>query len=136
MVLLNATAAIIAHINVQWMSDMNSIVKFFKYKLFYKRTWTFLYQRLTRGWDNSELWSLDYSLAKLILPRLKEFVKYSHGCPQDQEEKDWQHILNEMVYAMQFMASKERWACDDKKIWERVNAGLELFGKHFGSLWL
>ena len=47
---------------------------------FYWRTW---WDRRTKGFDESETWSMDYSLAKLIAPRLKMFIKefeYHHIC--------------------------------------------------------
>ena len=32
-------------------------------------------QRLTRGFDDRDLWNLDRTIAKLIVPRLKIFIK-------------------------------------------------------------
>ena len=36
----------------------------------YRRAVRHLYQRLTRGWDDSQTYSLDYSLGQIIAPRL------------------------------------------------------------------
>ena len=41
---------------------------------FYWRTW---WDRRTKGFDESETWSLDYSLSKLIAPRIEMFMKFS-----------------------------------------------------------
>lgn len=41
--------------------------------IFSKRFWKFLRQRITRGWDDSETWSLDSKITEFILPRLKRF---------------------------------------------------------------
>ena len=40
---------------------------------FYWRTW---WDRRTKGFDETETWSLDYSLSKLIAPRIEMFTKY------------------------------------------------------------
>lgn len=40
-----------------------------------KQYWKLLAQRRKYGFDESETWSLDYSLNKLIVPRLKMFIK-------------------------------------------------------------
>ena len=45
--------------------------------VFSKRYWKMWYQRRKYGFDESETWSLDYSLSKLIIPRLKMFKKLS-----------------------------------------------------------
>jgi hypothetical protein len=39
-----------------------------------KRNTKFFWQRCRRGFDDSEAWSLDQSLARVILPRLKEIA--------------------------------------------------------------
>ena len=40
-----------------------------------KRGAQFKKQRLERGFDESETWSLDYTIACFIAPRLKEFIE-------------------------------------------------------------
>jgi len=41
--------------------------------IFDKRDWKFLWQRWTRGFDDSETWVLYMPITKFILPRLKRF---------------------------------------------------------------
>jgi hypothetical protein len=118
----------------------------------------FFYQRLTRGYDDSCMWSLDHHLAKLILPRLKLFRQQPHGCPAgssagssdicfhptdaegDPDLAAWDEKLDKMVYAFEYIASGKSWeyemtleqeAAEDRKVAE----GLELFGKYFRGLW-
>lgn len=38
--------------------------------------WRTLKDRLTKGFDETETWSLDYSLAKLIAPRIAMYIEY------------------------------------------------------------
>ena len=92
-------------------------------------------QRMTRGWDDSETWSLDYSLAKVIAPRLKRFKELNNGHPGDMTEKQWDDILDRMIAAFEFLGSDERWMCYDNKKWNEVNEGLKLFGEYFTALW-
>lgn len=48
--------------------------------IFTKRFWKFLWQRWTRGFDDSETWSLDSTISYFILPRLKRFKEiYNNG---------------------------------------------------------
>lgn len=97
----------------------------------------FAYQRLTRGFDDSELWNLDHTISRFVLPRLKEFKrKYSvRGTPsQIETNEEWQAILDDMIKAFEIMSQSEFPDYDKNKI-EQVEKGLQLFVKHFNSLW-
>ena len=48
----------------------------------------------------------------------------------------WNRILDDMIYAMDIIATEKIYDIDfDTYDNERVDRGLELFGKHFCSLW-
>ena len=60
--------------------------------------------------SNKELWNLDYTIAKWILPRLKAYKKITDGFPpidrkvyyetkeyKDITFEDWQNILDEII---------------------------------------
>lgn len=78
-------------------------------------------------WDT---WSMDYTLAPIILHMLKQLQKSSHGAPYvDNEDvpeelrcyenpvddvdenhfKRWDYILEEMIFAMGAIASEDSW---------------------------
>lgn len=99
-----------------------------------KRDVRFVWQRLTRGWDDGDTFSLDYSVAKVILPRLKRFRQLTIGTPANLEEKEWQEILDKMIASFEFAASEERWNAGPED-YEKHNEGLDLFAKHYWSLW-
>jgi hypothetical protein len=79
------------------------------------------YQRRTRGFDDTELWSLDQPLAKHILPRLKAFRAYPlYGYPgmldepgmieddkngenHDHNFKIWLAIIDKMIIAFEYI---------------------------------
>lgn len=134
-------------------------------KGYLKRAW----QRCTRGWSDRDLWSLDYTIAKFSLPRLIELKKQMHGIPTvmfeklpkgkynynkkqtKAAEKKWNETLDEIIFAMDYVANCREHDYYPKKTWpekttkedyselleveKRVRAGLELFGKYFRNLW-
>lgn len=101
-----------------------------------KRKIKFIYQKLTRGWSDDETWSLDYSLAKLIAPRLKRFKQIICGHPHNMEEKEWHQDLDKMIAAFEFLGSEDRWSFDlDQKKMLEVQEGIDLFAKHYVGLW-
>jgi len=127
------------------------------------------WQRCTRGWSDRDCWSLDYTIAKFALPRLIELKKMMHGTPTSMfeklpegeynytpeqtasAEKKWNEILDEIIFAMDYVANCREYDYYPKKTWpekttkddyaellaveKRVQEGLLLFGKHFRSLW-
>lgn len=109
------------------------------------RSIKFLYQRLTRGFDDSATWSLDDHLAKLILPRLKRFKELNthawpggRGDPSDPATPEaWHGMLDQMIFAFEWHANDEKKYCSDydEAEYQKVEEGLRLFAKYFGALW-
>ena len=56
-------------------------------------------QRKERGFDNSELWCLDTTIAKFILPRLEAFHETYAGYPGFLTHQEWENILKCMISA-------------------------------------
>ena len=55
-------------------------------------------QRMERGFDDSETWSLRDTIGNFILPRLRRFKEVSIAFPADLEDaSDWENILNKMI---------------------------------------
>ena len=92
-------------------------------------------QRLSRGFDSSELWNLDATISKFIYPRLKAFYENicDSGCaPMGMEQTEWENILKTMVDGFELLSmdrikSKE----EEEKETEAVN----LLAKYFFALW-
>jgi hypothetical protein len=95
-----------------------------------KRRRRWWWQRRTRGWDDRELWNLDWEIAKFVLPRLKAFAESMKRPECDQE---WQQIMDDMVYAFEVHA-KEPPVFDAD--WGRRDRGLKHFAEHYGCLWI
>ncbi len=88
-------------------------------------------QRRTRGFDDTELWNLDVTFARFMLPRLKAFKEIDNGHPGNLTEKKWDSILDEIIAALEFMDSSE-YIHGDKT---QVERGMKLFAKWHQSMW-
>lgn len=110
------------------------LLKRLKNKLPSKQDIEFFFQRCWRGWDDSETFSLDFSLAKIILPRLKRFHQIKCGYPASMTKEEWNIILDKMIAMFEFSASEARYIAD-KKEFDKHQEGLELFTKYYWHLW-
>jgi hypothetical protein len=91
------------------------------------------WQRRTRGWDDRDLWSMDYTIAKFVLPRLKKFREVQIGHPAHMQEIEWKIALDEMIEAFKMI---ELDCCsNDPEYNSKIDRGLYLFYKHFRDLW-
>ena len=105
-----------------------------------------------------DLWNLDYTLAKIILPSLK-FLKGNSGSPWVDDEdvpeeirstqvikendwdideffhERWNYIIEEMVFAFESILSDKSEFELSKEDRERVENGIKLFGKYYQCLW-
>lgn len=65
-----------------------------------------------------ELWNLDYTVAKFILPRLIKFKENSSGFPGYDEADTmdkWQDILQKMITAFEHIVTDDDWWIDDPR---------------------
>jgi hypothetical protein len=114
--------------------------------------------RIRNGWDSSDTWSLQFTISKFILPRLKYFKKVNNGIPNGIYEKhrdpnrkvsentklaleEWNVKLDKMILAFQRIIDEDEDFHDwkDKKYWDKQEKikkdGLKLFAKYFEDLW-
>lgn len=83
-----------------------------------------LWHRIKYGYSGKEIWGLDYTLAKWIIPRLKELKEHTHGIsPEFNELEDWFVVLNQMIWSFEAIKSGE-W--DD---WEHSKFMIEQYAK-------
>ena len=129
-----------------------------KYKLSYideltgpgrkKRKKKYLAYKKKHGFDPSELWNLDSTILKFIIPRLKEFKKDMHGYPPEfssdvifHDDKDsaemvkyrdgmegWKITLNMMILELEDILE------DDWDV-SPIEFKDTLFAHYFRSLW-
>ncbi len=128
--------------NTDWIEKAaEEFEKAWKPKRFYRtrRFFRFLWQRLTRGWDDKDTWGLDHTLAGMILPRLCRFKELTNGFPISLTKAKWDEKLDEMIYSFE-MLSDYFW--DDemdieerKETRKRINKGLRTFANWYSALW-
>ena len=83
------------------------------------------------GFDKSECWNLDITIAKFILPRLKYFKENTISYPQVDIGLDgWHEILDKMIYSFDEILK------DDSTDQDKIQEGLELFAKYYVNLWI
>lgn len=115
------------------------------------------FQKLFRGFSDDELWNLDNTIAKWILPRLKRFKKDSIAFPAELGIPDkWDEILDKMIWSFDYIVNQDkyedeimekykdneldeeghyRWIKDANELSKKCQEGLDLFGTYFRSLW-
>ncbi len=114
---------------------------------------------------DKETYSLDYTIAQFVLPRLKRFKELDRGCPtkffldadgnshfddekwEEKAHKEWQAILDCMIYSFNQIVNEfggpdklENESFEDYKIryaqWQdSIQNGLNYFAKYFMDLW-
>ncbi len=89
------------------------------------------WQRRTRGWDESEIWSLDITLSAWLWPRLELLRDHEHGYPWALDEETWFAILDKLAQTFRFIAEDE----DNPARWAYIEEGLDLFREFFHDLW-
>ncbi len=91
-------------------------------------------QKFTRGFDDSDLWNLDETIIKFLIPRLEAFRELKSresNCElkKEQQIKDLSKIINALyVYSMNSYGMDP----SDK---QKVDEGLQLFAKILPELW-
>lgn len=94
------------------------------------------YQRVRYGFELRESWGLDYSIAKFTLPRLQMMRNNSIGYPISLKEAEWNAVLDKIIYSLEMIIlDTEECLKLPEEVWDDVQKGLDLFGKHFRSLW-
>lgn len=94
----------------------------------------YLYQRITKGYCDKDLWDLDYFIISKVRKPLKEFIKLDRGgYPVGVKSyKEWNKILKKIDKAFDIVYSGEGM---NEKNQDVVLEGMRLFGKYWDSLW-
>jgi hypothetical protein len=104
-----------------------------------KRKIKFFYQRWTRGWDDSDLWSLDCTISEFIIPRLKLFRDTLSGYPGEMTMEEWEETIDDMIFAFEYVVDeKNRWEPMSEEYmrkFHRYERGMRAFSDNFMALW-
>ena len=86
--------------------------------------------------DDSEMWSLDYTLACFILPRLKRLREVKHGYPSELNSfEEWTAILDKMILGFELIVNDDTYPNKAMSYQAKVNESLKLFAEYFQNLW-
>lgn len=92
-------------------------------------------QRKTRGWDDSETWSLDFKIAQWIYPRIKRFKELNNGHPSRLTEEEWDCIIQQMIDGFEIMADEQRYFWYSDEDGKKIKKAMELWYKWHEQLW-
>lgn len=83
--------------------------------------------------EREELYSLDFTIAEFILPRLRNFKEVNNGYPGEMSGiEEWETAIDKMILG--FEVSRNCFL--EKEEIEKRDEGLLLFAKWFDYLWL
>ena len=94
-----------------------------------------IYQKLTRGYSDNELWSLDVTTAKFLLPRLRRFKEMNMGYPSHLTEKGWLDVQDAVIEAMETIVNEDIFSPGREERSAKSRHGLELFIQYFNHYW-
>lgn len=103
-----------------------------------KRKVRYFLQRKFRGFDDSELWSLDITFANWAIPRLEQYNNINCGFPPNTTLEQFQNIINEILYGLELFRRRIE-DCDN--LYEETLIILEfehstkLFAEYIREIW-
>jgi hypothetical protein len=101
-----------------------------------KRHKQFKEQRELRGWDSTELWSLDSTIYKFLITRLTVFRENLHGYPANLTPEKWNDILLLMIGDLTILKNKQFDVETEKDLYTKVyNRFFKNFKRYLPHLW-
>ena len=89
-------------------------------------------QRLSRGFDDSETWSLDYTISSFIAPRLERFIEIYKGFVDDSETQ-YVPKMEKALEAFKMYTNEEDLFKEEN--YNKMMEGLKCFAEVFPALW-
>ena len=94
--------------------------------------------------NKRELWNLDMTITKFVLPRLKLFREKVDSYPiRFETEDEWYDILDKMILAFEHLnnddfrvdTSDPNWREKEDRCNAEIKEGLNLFAEYYRGLW-
>lgn len=97
-------------------------------------------QRYENGFDDTETWHLDRTMALFIIPRLERFIKVNNGVPSGETEESYNEKLKFIIDAFEnYYATNKYFDSVDnderEKLTNDVKQALEYLSKLWFELW-
>lgn len=85
--------------------------------------------------ESHDVYSLYYTLSKIIHPALLKFKEENIGYPSGLTEESWNEILDNMIWSFSQISEEYDSLDNPPEYYEKLQSGFELFGKYFNNLW-
>ena len=97
-------------------------------------------QRFENGFDDTETWHMDRTIALFIIPRLKKFIEINNGIPIGETVESYNEKLRFIMSAFEnyYATNKYYESVDDnerKQLTEDVKLAVEYLSKLWFELW-
>jgi len=97
-------------------------------------------QRFEQGFDDTETWHMDRTIALFIIPRLKKFIELNNGIPTGESVESYNEKLNFIISAFEnyYATNKYYESVDDaerKQLTDDVKQAVEYLSKLWFELW-
>jgi len=97
-------------------------------------------QRFLNGFDDTETWHMDRTMALFIIPRLKRFMEVNNGIPIGETEESYDQKLRFIIQAFEnYYATDQYYNSVDieerKKLTDDVRLAVEYLSKLWFELW-
>jgi len=83
--------------------------------------------------DTYDTFSMDHTLACIILPMLKQLKETTHCYPGNLTRAKWEQIQDRMIYAFEHKLME--FEDTDPNSDEKMQEGFKLFGEYYQALW-
>ena len=97
-------------------------------------------QRFEQGFDDTETWHMDRTIALFIIPRLKKFIELNNGIPTGETVESYDEKLKFIISAFEnyYATNKYYESVDDterKQLTDDVKQAVEYLSKLWFELW-
>lgn len=97
-------------------------------------------QRFEQGFDDTETWHMDRTIALFIIPRLKKFIELNNGIPSGETVESYDEKLKFIISAFEnyYASNKYYESVDDaerKQLTDDVKQAVEYLSKLWFELW-
>ena len=97
-------------------------------------------QRFETGFDDTETWHMDRTMALFIIPRLKRFLEVNNGIPNGETEESYDEKIRFIISAFEnYYVSDKYFNSVDieerKKLTDDVRLAVEYLSKLWFELW-
>ena len=102
-------------------------------KLFFKR----IFWRFKFGFDITDTWNLDYSLAEWLEPRVRHLANNTHGHPHDFTEQEWHMYLITIANRIKryLNAIEKSDTQEELEAYESYKIAMQMFTDRLHDMW-